>query len=80
MLFYNCSIIDNKFYLDFERLFSLASDLLRERDFPLELLLSERERLRLRLYERLRSLSRLRDLDRDRERDRRRSRLRLRDL
>lgn len=64
-----------------ERLsFCLSGDLLRERDFPRELLLSERERLRLRLYERLRSLSRLLDLLRDLERERLRSLLLLRDL
>lgn len=70
-----------KIYLDLERLsFCLSGDLLRERDFPRELLLSERERLRLRLYERLRSLSRLLDLLRDLERERLRSLLLLRDL
>lgn len=71
----------HKTYLDLERLsFCLSGDLLRERDFPRELLLSERERLRLRLYERLRSLSRLLDLLRDLERERLRSLLLLRDL
>lgn len=60
-------------YLDLERDLDLLfvrrrADLLRDRDFPLELLLSDLDRLRL--YDRLRERERLRLLERDLERER----------